>query len=543
MKIAKEIIQVMKIITRYPAVKITTLYVLFGFIWILLSDKFLMSLVHDPNLVSELQTYKGWFFILITAVLLYHLVSDSFVKVNDIKEDLEANEKRYQTIFDNYRDVYFELNRDGILEEISPSVFDIYGFKRHEIIGEHFSEIISFNVKYVNIFNYLFKNKINKEIELKIIDNFGKQRFCTINSVFLTDIKDNLKIVGSIHDITERKQTELFLQKMSLAVEQSPNITMITDTNGSIEYVNPRFCEITGYSFEEAVGRNPRFLNSNTKNQEFYKDLWDTILAGNTWEGLLNNFKKNGQKYSESAFIAPLKNDNGEVTHFIKVANDVTELKKSQLKLKELLHQKELLLQEVYHRTKNNMQLISSILKLENRFTTKKEIKPFIKSINNRIMAMAMIHDRIYQSNDLDSIDLQHYLFGFVPYLLKDYEILVGDIELKMDIENIKLNANIIITIGLLLNEMISVSLHERELSGCNSIEIGFKEKADIYEINYLDSNNILMKFLELKEDNISSKMIEVLTNQLKGQIELDKSSGMILLILKKQHQRTFNKV
>ena len=132
-------------------------------------------------------------------------------------------------------------------------------------------------------------------------------------------------------DITERLKADVEKQKVDaklrtliVAIEQSPVTTVITDIKGNIEYVNPKFTESTGYSFEEAIGQNPRILKTETISSSEYKDLWETILSGNSWHGTFQNKKKNGELYWESAVISPVKDDKGTITHFLAVKEDIT---------------------------------------------------------------------------------------------------------------------------------------------------------------------------------------------------------------------------
>ncbi len=152
-------------------------------------------------------------------------------------------------------------------------------------------------------------------------------------------------IFAFVNDITLRKQAEEEvrklteglerrveerteeLRKLSEAVEHSPVTVMITDKTGTIEYVNPTFSGVTGFAAREAIGQNPRFLQSGHLPRSFYQDLWDTILAGKTWQGEFLNRKKNGDEFWESTSISAIKNDGGDITHFVAVKQDVTERK------------------------------------------------------------------------------------------------------------------------------------------------------------------------------------------------------------------------
>jgi PAS domain S-box-containing protein len=131
-----------------------------------------------------------------------------------------------------------------------------------------------------------------------------------------------------LHDITERKHIEQALRKFERAVEQSPVSIVITNKAGDIEYVNPRFVQITGYSLAEVIHQNPRILKSGFTTGTEYGDLWETITAGGEWHGQFHNKKKNGEMYWEMATIAPIWGDHGEITHFLAVKEDITERKR-----------------------------------------------------------------------------------------------------------------------------------------------------------------------------------------------------------------------
>ncbi|MGD9826198.1 PAS domain S-box protein, partial [Desulfobacter sp.] len=173
----------------------------------------------------------------------------------------------------------------------------------------------------------------NRECEIKTKD--GRTRFIKKNVDELCD--HDGAVIGGIEcfdDVTEHLQTERELQKLSQAVEQSPAIVVITDLKGTIEYVNPRFCALTGYTAAEAIGRNPRVLQSGTHPPGFYRELWTTILAGDIWHGMFCNRKKNGQIYWESAAIAPVKDSRNNITHFVAVKEDITEQREMEISLR-----------------------------------------------------------------------------------------------------------------------------------------------------------------------------------------------------------------
>ena len=137
-------------------------------------------------------------------------------------------------------------------------------------------------------------------------------------------------VLGTLQDITERKQTELKLRQLSAAVEQSSTSIAITNLDGNIEYVNPEFCALTGYTLAELLGKNPRVLQSGQTSPATYRELWATLTAGHAWRGDFCNRKKSGELYWEAVAIAPIRDAAGQVTHYVGVKNDITELHRLQ---------------------------------------------------------------------------------------------------------------------------------------------------------------------------------------------------------------------
>ncbi|MBL8659486.1 MAG: PAS domain S-box protein [Rhodospirillales bacterium] len=126
-------------------------------------------------------------------------------------------------------------------------------------------------------------------------------------------------------DITDRKRAEADLRRLYQAIQQSPSSVVVTDRDANIVYVNPKFCDVTGYSREEVIGKNPRILKSGLTDPAEYRDLWQTISRGQVWRGEFHNKKKNGERLREIASVAPVKGEDGRIINFVAVKEDVTE--------------------------------------------------------------------------------------------------------------------------------------------------------------------------------------------------------------------------
>jgi len=162
--------------------------------------------------------------------------------------------------------------------------------------------------------------------QMNILSSFGELASLALENARLSE--------ESRRELAERKKAEEHLRKLSVAVEQSPASIIITDTSGRIEYVNPHFTTLTGYTEEEIAGKNPRILKTGNTSHEEYRLLWETILSGGEWRGEFHNRKKKGELYWEQALIAPIRDENGAITHFVCIKEDITDRKQLENQLR-----------------------------------------------------------------------------------------------------------------------------------------------------------------------------------------------------------------
>lgn len=173
------------------------------------------------------------------------------------------------------------------------------------------------------------------ETEFRIIRRDGKTRILRARGqVYRDEKKAPVRMLGMCEDITAERESGEQIRKLSQAVEQSPIMVIITDLSGNIEYVNPRFSEITGFTREEAIGQNPRFLKGPSQSQESSRNLWATIASGKIWKGEFCNRKKNGEIFWADASISPVLDASRKPTHFLAIQEDITTRKEMEQALK-----------------------------------------------------------------------------------------------------------------------------------------------------------------------------------------------------------------
>ncbi len=168
-------------------------------------------------------------------------------------------------------------------------------------------------------------------LEYRIILSNDRTKTMSEHIEIINDSNGNpIRVLGVIQDITKRKQTELKLIQLSTAIEQSVNLVMIVSNKGIIEYVNPAFEKTTGYSSNEIIGQRPSILSSGKTSDTTYKTLWDTIKHGRIWRGTLQDKRKDGKLFWVNSTISPIKNNKGEITHYLSIQEDITEKKEAE---------------------------------------------------------------------------------------------------------------------------------------------------------------------------------------------------------------------
>lgn len=173
--------------------------------------------------------------------------------------------------------------------------------------------------------------------EMAIYSLAGQAAVALENNILYKNMEDLLEQYRQIvsGEIIKRKKADEEINKLLNAIEHSPVTVMITDINGHIEYVNPKFTQLTGYTYKEIIGKKPNILKSGKHSAEFYKRFWDTIISGKEWYGEFNNKKKNGELYWESVSVSSLKDENNSIKYFIAIREDITEKKLIAKKLEE----------------------------------------------------------------------------------------------------------------------------------------------------------------------------------------------------------------
>lgn len=247
---------------------------------------------------------------------------------------IRESEKKFRALFENAYDpiLLIDIKSFRILD-CNPSAEKLFGKNKsqiiHSLLEELSPEVQHNNEKSEELINFYLNKALKGETTIfEWCFETSDKKILTEGNLYKADINGNSLLQLIIRDITEKRKSEEQLKMLSISINQSSSAVIITDVNGNIDYVNDTFTKLTGYSKEQVIGENPRFLKSGYTAKETYKELWEKILAGENWEGEFLNKRKDGTLYWEYARISPVKNENGVITNFIGIKDDITQLKK-----------------------------------------------------------------------------------------------------------------------------------------------------------------------------------------------------------------------
>ena len=264
----------------------------------------------------------------------------SFIEHNRTESKITASQKTLISIMENMQDVYYRTDINGKLIMISPSGTDVLGYEVDQVLGTSLADLYVNPNDRTRLLEELQSNKGRAHnFTAELYHKDGHTVWMSANSQFYYDEQGEVMgIEGVSRDITHQYMDNLQMRKMSHALEQTADMVLICNKKGIIEYVNPTFEKITGYSKRELCGQTPNILKSGRQDLSLYKKLWETILSGNVFTDVLINKKKDGSLFYQDETITPLKNDDGEVTHFIATGRDISQRMENEKHLQYIAH-------------------------------------------------------------------------------------------------------------------------------------------------------------------------------------------------------------
>jgi PAS domain S-box-containing protein len=242
------------------------------------------------------------------------------------EEALRKSEKKYRTLLETTREGYWRIDSEGKIIEVNHALFRMLGYRQDELIGRPPCDFIDDeNQKDFIEETSTILSSGHRSYEITLKKKNGQDLHTYFNTTTIRD--ESGKIQGSfafITDITKRKQAEEERNRLAVAIEQAAESALITDQNGIIQYVNPSFERLSGYSPKEVIGQHLSTLRSGKHDASFYEKIWHTLTRGSAWHGRIINRKKDGSFYEADATISPVSDKSGKITNFVSIKRDIT---------------------------------------------------------------------------------------------------------------------------------------------------------------------------------------------------------------------------
>ncbi len=317
---------------RFTPLRIAIVYALLGAAWILVSDRAVEWAFAGQATTLALQTAKGLLYIAVTTPLVYWLARRGWENAIHEAEATRARAhlreaRAFQSaLVDASPLPLLTLEPDGRVLTWNDSAEEVFGWSADEVIGEVLPIVPP---EKAEEFAELRRRVVagesfaGVELERRRKDGTSVDLRLSTAPVRGTD-GEVVAIMAALEDVSPVKRREVEHERMHRAVEQAGEAIVVTDPRGTIEYVNPAFERISGYSREEALGENPRIQKSGEHDEAFYRQIWETILGGQTWHGRIVNRRKDGTRYTADLSISPVRDASGEIVNFVAVERDVS---------------------------------------------------------------------------------------------------------------------------------------------------------------------------------------------------------------------------
>jgi len=438
------------------------------------------------------------------------------------------------------------LDADEKISLINKKGCEILGYKEEELIGRNWFDILvpqRIRGEIRGVFGKLMAGDIEpvEYYENTLLTKEGEERLIVFHNTVIRD--KNSQTVGVLfsgEDITERKQAEEALRKSEglfrAIFETAQDSIFIKDRTLNYIQVNPAMEKLFGQPASKLIELTDDDLFGEEAGAHI-SEVDSRVLGG---EIIKEEHTKpvKGIPHTFHVIKVPICDSSGEIIGLCGIARDITERKRTEEQIKASLREKEVLLKEIHHRVKNNMQVIISLLNLQSKHVKDKHDLEIFKDSQNRIKSMALIHDKLYQSKDLASIDFAEYTENLVSHLFNTYSVSSSAIKLVADIKDVALDINTAIPCGLIINELISNSLKYAFPDGQEG-EILIKlyaSKDDTFTLIVCDNGIGLPEDLDFRNtESLGLQVVVALVEQLKGTIELDRSEGTAFKIVFKK--------
>jgi PAS domain S-box-containing protein len=489
-------------------------------------------------------------------------LTESSINIKELTEQLRQSELKFQNLIESAPDAIVIVDRDGNIRMINGQTEKLFGYSKSELYGKKPEFLIperyeASHINYREEYTQKPKNRFMGEgKELKAKRKDGSEFNVEIALSNIGDkTQGEILILAAIRDITGRKQAEIRLikaeQRFRRLIESAPDAMVIVNGEGVIQLVNMQTEKLFGYNKDELEGQKVEMLmpskysSIHVKHREIFSDNPKNRFMGEGRE--LMGRKKNGSEFNIEIALSPIEGEPGDemlisaairdTTSRTVIENQIRELNRTlenrvrqrTEELEKSLNEKVIMLQEIHHRVKNNLQTVSSLLRIQSDKIPGNPAVEYLRASEQRIRSMALIHMQLYKTKDFSRINFKEYTEELCKYLLGAFGVNSGKIKLVMEIDDIYFAIDTALPCGLIINEMFTNSVkHAFPLGREGTILIKiYKDKSGMNHLIFKDDGIGMDK--DTLTDNptkLGMLLINTLTEQLEGDIIINTNAG-----------------
>jgi PAS domain S-box-containing protein len=451
---------------------------------------------------------------------------------------LQAAQKYTGRLIDSSLDMICATDKEGRLTEFNQAAQKSFGYTAEEVIGQYVGILYAhpeqrklINDELLDGTGFFAAEIINKKKNGELFTSFLSA------SVLKDDSGETIGAMGVSRDITEIKKTEdqiaMQAAKLNSIIETSTHYIWTFDRELKITSFNSNYSNMIEERYGVPVSLGANLFKGRFVSTSEHNDFW-TIKCLAAFKGIPQEFETSfyiestGETKWMEVHMNPIFGADKKVNEISGIGHDITEKKLSEEKIKQSLKEKEVLLKEVHHRVKNNLQVISSILNLQSSYVKDKKTLEILRESQNRIKSMAFIHESLYQTKDFSNINFTEYVTSLANNLVHSYQSFEDQVDLELKIQDIYLNLDIAIPCGLIINEILSNALKyafQKNEKGKIGIRLSILEQEITLVIR--DNGVGLPAHIDYRNtESLGLQLVVTLVDQLGGTIKLDRLKG-----------------
>jgi PAS domain S-box-containing protein len=446
------------------------------------------------------------------------------------------NQTNLQLVDFDFNDIsivlFFSIDNDGQILLLEGNALEDLELDKELLIGSNIYNISASENRLLNHIRILL---------LKGIYNTVIEKDEKYYEIFFTNLKrrngDVHGVLGLVKDVTEdmKLKEELSVQKVyfSQLFENSPQAIVILDNQCKIININKGFENLFDYRIEELKGRSIKDVLVPQDVYEEAGEIMERVIKGEIVKLESVRSRKDGSKVHVSILYYPVSLGDDKVGMYA-IYTDITNRKLNEEQIKNSLLEKEVLLKEVHHRVKNNLQIIASLLNFQSRYVKDPEALNMFKESQNRVKSIALIHEKLYQTKDLSRIEFAGYIKSLVSHLFLTFDIKPDRISFSVNANNLFLSVDTAIPCGLIINELVTNSLKyafPEDRKGQITINLNYNNLNE-YELIVKDNGISLPENIVIgKTETLGFQLINTLVTQLDAKADIIRNNGTTFLI------------